>query len=1003
MLGRTNTVLETWMQKFENFALVKKLTVILCLIGLVPTVITAAIGLYSSWSSMEAEKSDALQAIAHLKGDALKGYFENSNRVIESIARSPMTRAAAPALNNSYELYRELKPEQLPDIQKYYKEAFLANYESRTGETFDIDSVINNLDAKTLAFQYNYIVKNPNPLGEKDGLRQGGKQEYDYAHRRFHADFRDYAKGFGFYDIFLVDLSTANVVYSVFKEVDYATNLDTGPFADSGLGQAFSMVRDQLADGQTNTTAFVDYQQFAPSYNAPASFIAAPVYSNGVPVSVVIVQLPISQVSAVMSADYGLGTTGESFVIGPDKRLRSNTFHNDSLTVESSFSDNLTLDTDAINAALLSQTSEPIAALHGDNYQGESTLTLYQKVKISPDVEWIVLVEQSASEALSAVYTLQVIYLFVVIIMVSLVLYTAKTFGLRISRPIQDLSAFILSLRQHWNFSSRADVHSKDETGQAAEALNTMLASLNGAVGCISNTMTGLSQGDFSQRVDTDMAGDLLVLKKSINEFAHKIEITVEDIGNVMAKIEQGNFESRVVTDAQGQLATLKHQVNSSASTTAAFIADAKTVMGALEVGDYNRRMTAPAAGDLASLKESINQSIDNTEGIIVNICDVMASMSEGQFGQTVALNAQGKMNEMKLAVNGASTSTGAVFNNIVSVMEQVSNGNLSARCSTDNVSGDLLQLATSVNQSAENIEHVLTHTREVLDQLAQGNLTDNFSLEVKGDYQTLKSGINQTILSLADMVHEIQGTASTVTHQSEETSAEVLGLNQQIDTQVKHLKDVSTLMRAMRSNIDEALDHANVSVTVSQKALSHAKESEALVKQIDAAMVSITDSSRKMQQIISTIEGIAFQTNLLALNASVEAARAGEQGRGFSVVAAEVRNLAQRSADAAKEISALITESDERIVVGVEQVNLSGDLLKKITDSNNEVCANFDRVNISIKAQFERVNDASQGVEGVGDSIQQSAKTLHRINDNMDGVSGQAENLNTMIGRFKY
>lgn len=209
--------------------------------------------------------------------------------------------------------------------------------------------------------------------------------------------------------------------------------------------------------------------------------------------------------------------------------------------------------------------------------------------------------------------------------------------------------------------------------------------------------------------------------------------------------------------------------------------------------------------------------------------------------------------------------------------------------------------------------------------------------------------------------------------------------------------------MKAMRSNIEETLDHSKVSVGVSQKALDHAHESEVLVKEIESAMMSITDSSRKMQQIISTIEGIAFQTSLLALNASVEAARAGEQGRGFSVVAGEVRSLAQRSAEAAKEISALIKESDERITVGAEKVNISGDLLSKITDSSKEVCANFDRVNVSIKAQFDRVRDASDGVSNVGQNIQQCSRILNRINDNMDGVSEQAENLNTMIGRFSY
>ncbi|OEE86431.1 chemotaxis protein [Enterovibrio norvegicus FF-162] len=994
---------ETWMRKFEDFALVKKLTVILCLIGLVPTIFTAGIGLYSSWSSMETQKSDSLQAIAHLKGDALESYFKNSNSVLLSIANNPMTASAAPAFNNAFNNYPQFKQSQLPDIQRYYQEQFNTKFQEINGIPLDADALFEAIGPQAYALQHAYITNNPNPLGQKQALTQAGNQEYDFTHRRFHADFQNYVENFGFYDIFLVDLESGNVVYSAHKEVDFATNLIDGPFAESGLGHAFSGLRERLAAGQSVKTHFVDYQQYRPSYDAPTSFIATPIYTNGEAVSALIVQLPIDQISAVMGKDYGLGETGESFVIGSDKRLRSDTFHNEELTVLSSFKDNIVVNTEAIDAAMASTTSEPPAALHGDNYNGESTLTVYQKVNVSPDVEWLVVVEQESSEALAAVFTLQIIYLLVVVIMVSLVLFTAKTFGLRISRPIQELSAFILALRQNWNFSNRAKVHSKDEAGQAAEALNTMLASLNDAVGTISTTMNGLSQGDFTQRVNTEMTGDLLVLKRSINEFAGELEATVEDIGNVMSQIEQGDFSNRVVKDAQGQLATLKNQVNSSTATTAAFIADTKTVMAALEVGDYNPRITAPAAGDLASLKESINQSIANTEGIIINICDVMASMSEGRFGQTVSLNAQGKMNEMKMAVNGASTSTGTVIANIVSVMNQVSNGDFSARCDTMNVSGDLRQLATSVNQSAENIEHILTHTRQVLEQLAQGNLTDNFTLDAHGDYKTLKQGINQTMASLAVMLKEIQSTASTVSNTSEETSAEVSGLNQQIVTQVKSLKDVSTLMRAMRSNIDEALDHANVSVSVSQKALEHAQESEVLVKQIESAMVSIIDSSRKMQQIISTIEGIAFQTNLLALNASVEAARAGEQGRGFSVVAGEVRNLAQRSAEAAKEISALIIESDERIVLGAEQVNLSGDLLKKITESSSEVCANFDRVNISIKAQFDRVRDASDGVEGVGDSIQQSARILTRINDNMDGVSGQAENLNAMIRRFKY
>ncbi|MDD1779970.1 methyl-accepting chemotaxis protein [Enterovibrio sp. ZSDZ35] len=998
-------MLANWKREFENFALVKKVTIILCLIGLIPTILTALIGLYSASNSLEEEKSGALQAIAHLKGDAIETYFENTNIVIQSIAHSPDIISATTRLKNGFSQYPKkiLTASEKASLSDYYTQQFLPSLDINKEEANQLITHIKENSDTTKSLQHAYIANNTHPIGEKSQLFQAGNSEYDFAHGRFHKDIKQYADKFGFYDVFLVGIDTGDIFYTVNKKIDFATNLNDGPLKDSGLAKAYQMAASSLNDDNAAPTAFVDYSQYLPALNAPASFIATPVFDKGVPIAVLAVQIPLSQVTAVMEKDYGLGETGESFVVGTDKRLRSDTFHDKDLTVYSSFQHDKIIDTDAINYALNSDEIEPAFALHGDNYLNHDAFTVFHKVSIGKDTQWIVIVEQETGEALSAIYSLELIYLLVAIILVSSILFIAKQFGRLISAPIEDLSNFILQLKQNWLFSSRAKIHSKDETGQAAEALNGMLASLNVAVSDISGTMKKLSEGDFSQRITTNLTGDLATLKNSINDSAEEIDVAVRSIGDVMARIEQGDFKQQITTKAKGQLAQLKNQVNSSAKSTAAFVADAKLVMSAMEQGDYNKRITAPAAGELASLKESINSSMTNTEAVVNNICEVMAEMGKGHFDRRVHVDAKGKLDEMKQAVNHASSSTNSVITSIVTVMEQVTDGNFSARCDARTANGDLLKLASSVNQSTTNLEQTLSHTRQVLGQLSQGNLTENFSLNVKGDYVLLKRDINDTISRLAQMLEEIQSSAKTVNVKSDETFAEVTQLNQQFDIQVKDLKDVSLLMKAMRSNIDETLDHANVSVSVSQKALEHAHENEALVKQIEGAMRSITDSSRKMQQIISTIEGISFQTNLLALNASVEAARAGDQGRGFSVVAGEVRDLAQRSSDAAKEISALIKESDERVTRGAEQVNLSGDLLKKITASSNEVCANFELVNVSIKAQFDRVKDASEGVESVGGSIQQSANILNRIQDNMNGVSDQADNLNTMIGRFSY
>lgn len=998
-------MLETWIQTFEDYPLVKKMTVILCVIGLVPTILTALIGLYYASTSLEEEKSNALLAIAQLKADTLSNYFNNSKSVLQSIAQSPKTIEATPKFIDSFNNYNgiPLLQNKTDQLAQFYRDAFEKNYRAETGSDLDSSRLLTDISPTTIALQHAYIADNHYPVGQKDQLRMAGDTAYDNVHRDYHSDFRKYVSNFGFYDIFLVDLASGNVVYSVFKEIDYATNLLNGPYANSGLGQVFGKLRQKLADGENTETVFFDYSQYLPSYDAPAGFAAAPVKINGIPKAALIIQLPLDQVSTVMNKDYGLGSSGESYLVGGDRLLRSDTFHSRDMTVVNSFRNNLPVTSDAINMALSSDIPTSPFAIMGENYRGKDVVAVFSRLKIGDDTSWIVVVEQEVSEALAAAFYLKIVYLIMAVILVALVVFCAKYVGQLIARPIQDLSAFILQLRQKWQFSSRAKVHSKDETGQAALALNAMLESLESAVVNISSTMNDLSNGDFSKRVSAEMTGDLQSLKKSINQFSSEIEATVSGIGEVMAKVEHGDFSYQVRTDAKGQLETLKNQVNASSKATAAFIHDAKKTMAALAVGDYSQRVTVPASGDFASLKESINQSIADTEKVVVNICDVMGSLSNGHFGKTVNVEAKGKLSEMKHGVNQASTSINAVVANIVAVLEKISDGDFSARCNLQNASGDLLTLAKTVNQTAEHIDSTLTHTREVLDKLSKGDLTDNFSLEVSGDYQKLKVGINNTLTSLAEMMREIQSSAGNLTNTSEETNVEVSDLDKQLDTQVKRLKDVSMLMKAMRSNIDETLDHANVSVAVSQTALEHAHESEVLVKEIESAMTSITDSSRKMQQIISTIEGIAFQTNLLALNASVEAARAGEQGKGFSVVAGEVRSLAQRSAEAAKEISALIKESNERVTMGAEKVNLSGDLLSKITHSNSEVCSNFERVNTSIKAQFDRVKEASASTSDVGQDIQQCSRILNRISTNMDDVSEQAENLNTMIGRFSY
>ncbi|WP_235869894.1 methyl-accepting chemotaxis protein [Veronia nyctiphanis] len=352
--------------------------------------------------------------------------------------------------------------------------------------------------------------------------------------------------------------------------------------------------------------------------------------------------------------------------------------------------------------------------------------------------------------------------------------------------------------------------------------------------------------------------------------------------------------------------------------------------------------------------------------------------------------------------MNLASGSTDKVITSILKVMDAIVDGDFKTR-SDANAQGGLLKLASAVNGTGEKLQETFSHTQVVMQSLSKGDLTQNFTMTVSGDYSRLKDSTNQTIGNLSGMIQEIQGTASTVNDKTDDASDEVSGLNQQLEEQVQSIQNIGGLMDTMRTSINETLSKARFSSSLSQDALKHAMQGKDVIDDIENAMNAITQSSKQMQQIISVIDGIAFQTNLLALNAAVEAARAGEQGRGFSVVASEVRALAQRSSDAAKEISSLINESDKRISRGVSQVNESGKLLKKITDSNNDVCSNFEQVNQAIQDQFKQVESVSEDVRTVDDNIQLCAEILNRLKSNMDDVSSQADGLTDLIKRFKY
>jgi methyl-accepting chemotaxis protein len=270
------------------------------------------------------------------------------------------------------------------------------------------------------------------------------------------------------------------------------------------------------------------------------------------------------------------------------------------------------------------------------------------------------------------------------------------------------------------------------------------------------------------------------------------------------------------------------------------------------------------------------------------------------------------------------------------------------------------------------------------------------------GDTSSLNAAMKDMVETLTQIIGEVRSTTESITIASKEISQGNNDLSQRTEQQASSLEETASSMEELTSTVKQNTENARHANQLAASASEIAVKGGKVVNDVVETMSSISASSKKIVDIISVIEGIAFQTNILALNAAVEAARAGEQGRGFAVVASEVRNLAQRSAAAAKEITALIAASVDKVDTGTRQVDQAGatmhevvNAVKRVTDIMAEIAAASDEQSAGI----EQVNQAIMQMDGV---TQQNAALVEEAAAAAESMKEQSEVLMNAVSIFK-
>ena len=312
-------------------------------------------------------------------------------------------------------------------------------------------------------------------------------------------------------------------------------------------------------------------------------------------------------------------------------------------------------------------------------------------------------------------------------------------------------------------------------------------------------------------------------------------------------------------------------------------------------------------------------------------------------------------------------------------------------------------KVAEAERQAAQKVmEQLVVEAQAVLGRLASNDLTMEMAGTYPGELEKIKTSINSVVHNLTDTIATVRSAVEAVSSGAEEITNGNEDLAQRTSEQAGSLEETSASMEEMTSTVKQNADNAKQANQLAIAARDTADKGGTVTKKAVDAMSEINKSSKKIADIITVIDEIAFQTNLLALNAAVEAARAGEHGRGFAVVAAEVRNLAQRSATAAKEIKGLINESIQRVNDGSELVNQSGKTLEEIVSSVKRVTDIIGEITAASQEQASGIDQVNKAIMSMDETTQQNAALVEETTSAAQSMKEQAKELMRQVEVFK-
>ena len=466
--------------------------------------------------------------------------------------------------------------------------------------------------------------------------------------------------------------------------------------------------------------------------------------------------------------------------------------------------------------------------------------------------------------------------------------------------------------------------------------------------------------------------------------------------------IAQGKLDNDVSTHSNDETGRLLQAMDNMQSQLRNLISAQLGMAKRHEEGQISFRMDASAfAGDFGRMANDTNELVADHIKVKMQTIHLIERYAIGDLSEDMP-QLPGEKASITAAMNQVKHNLATMNTEIKHLAQAAANGDFTARGNAEQFQFDFRIMVESLNTLMATADGNLQSLSGVLQSIAAGDLTARMSGDFHGVFAQMRDDANATAEQLAGIVGRIQIAADAISLASGEIASGNQDLSQRTEQQAANLEETAASMEELTSTVKQNAEHAGQANQLAIGAAAVASQGGDVVAKVVTTMSDIQGSSKKIAEIISVIDGIAFQTNILALNAAVEAARAGEQGRGFAVVASEVRTLAQRSAGAAKEIKQLIDDSVEKVTQGATLVDQAGSTMAEIVASVQRVTNIMGEISSASQEQYSGIEQVNQTVTQMDETTQQNAALVEEATAAARAMEEQAQQLTAAVAVFK-